>query len=113
MKEVRSPWSTRRADSTASQPSHGFTASHQEPEPEPRSSDAEGEQQMQGLPPIEEEVEEPQAVSDAASNTAGSGVDLGCPDPEHLRQFEALFGRRVFGPDVPGASMGVTGPGDE
>jgi hypothetical protein len=97
---VRSPWSSR-AD----------TATHQEPEPHP--TDNEGEGQFSPLPPLEE-TEEPQAAADtASSNTAGSGEDLGRGTPEYLRQFEELFGRRVFGPNVPGASMGIVGPGDE
>jgi hypothetical protein len=56
---------------------------------------------MQPLPELEEE---PRADS---ANTAGSGVDLGRPNPEYLRQFWEQMGIR---PDVPGASMGVTGP---
>jgi hypothetical protein len=36
--------------------------------------------------------------------------ELGCADPAYLRQFEQFLGMKVFRPDVPGASMGVTGP---
>jgi hypothetical protein len=83
-----------------------------EPEQEAKGTDAEGEQQMQALPPLEEK-EEPNVAADASDNTAGNGQDLGRCNPEHLRQFEALFGGRVFfGPDVPGASMGVLGPNE-
>jgi hypothetical protein len=110
---VRSPWSSTRSDSAALQPADGFTASHQsyeEPEPQPRSSDTEGEEQFSPLPPLEEE---PRGSADAASNPAGSGVDLGRGNPEYMRQFEELIGRKVFTPNVAGASLGVTGPGDE
>jgi hypothetical protein len=56
---------------------------------------------------LEEKPEEPQA---AADSTAGSGDPLGSCNPEYLRQFEQLFGQRVFGPNVSGSSLGVTGP---
>jgi hypothetical protein len=104
-------------------------ASHQEPSqmrsgdnevlPHP-STDQEGEQQMQELPPVEAEpsaaelaaiAEAVTAKADASeSNTAGSGVDLGCPDPAHVRQFEQLIRMRVFSPNVAGSALGVTGP---
>jgi hypothetical protein len=42
--------------------------------------------------------------------TARVRGDLGCVDPRHMREFEQLMGMRVFKPNVPGASMGVTGP---
>jgi hypothetical protein len=105
--EVRSPWSsTRRSDSEPEEPRRDRVSRHSEepqmPEPEPRSSDEEGEQQFSPLPPL---AEEPR--SDSASNPAGSGADLGRPDPAHLRQFWQQMG---IMPDVPGGSLGVTGP---
>jgi hypothetical protein len=77
----------------------------QEPRgPEAPPTDTEGEQQSP-LPPVDEE---PRAAADN-ENTAGSGVDLGQCDPAHLRQFWQQMGIR---PDVPGGSLGVTGPED-
>jgi hypothetical protein len=99
-----------------------FTASHQsseepepryalhpatdeeEGEPEPRPTDNEGEEQFSPLPPLEEEPR--------ADNTAGSGQPLGSCNSEYLRQFEALFGRKVFTPNVAGSAMGIVGPED-
>jgi hypothetical protein len=122
--EVRSRISsTRRSDSTPAQPGHGFTASHQsgeepepryalppatdeEGEPEPRSSDAEGEQEMVALPPVEEE---PRADN---VDPSGSGQPLGSCNPEYLRQFEALMRMKIFSQGVPGASAGIVGPED-
>ena len=96
MKEVRSPWSSHRADSVAEQPTVA------------PSTDNEGEQEMQGLPPIEEVEQPPQATADSEN-----GDPLVRGDPEHLRQFEQLFGRPVFAPNVAGSSMGIVGPGEE
>jgi hypothetical protein len=110
--EVKSPWSSHRADSVPGEPTASF---HSEPglRPEPHGSDTEGEQQASPLPPLEEEPtpsidEEPMMAKGDAD--VGSGQDLGCANPEHLRQFEQLMGMKVFRPDVPGASMGVIGP---
>jgi hypothetical protein len=75
----------------------------EEPEQEAKAADTEGEQEMEALPPLEEKLEEPNVA-------AVSTGQITCANPEHLRQFEQLFGQRVFSPNVPGASMGVTGP---
>jgi hypothetical protein len=111
MKEVRSPWSSKssRADSV---PEQGTASRHSE-EPRPTALHV-TEADPEPLPPLSEEpsVEEPQAAADSELNTAGSGADLGCPDPKFLRQFEELLGRRVFSPDVAGSALGVVGPED-
>jgi hypothetical protein len=60
-------------------------------------------------PGDQSEPEEPRAAADA---DVSSGQDLGRADPEFLRQFEQMFGQRIFSPNVAGASAGVTGPDD-
>jgi hypothetical protein len=109
MKIVRSPWSSKstRADSVPEEQSQ--TTMHQEPEPQPRSTDTEGEQEFSPLPPVEE-IEEPRADN---VDPSGSGQPLGSCNPEYLRPFQELLGIKVFGPNVAGSALGVTGPGDE
>jgi hypothetical protein len=89
-----------------------------EPEPnltvEPRSSDNEGEQQGSPLPPVSEEPTAPLVTEEALTakgDDAGvsSGLDLGRVDPAHMAEFEKLLGQRVFGPNVAGSSLSVTG----
>jgi hypothetical protein len=71
--------------------------------PKPPPSDAEGEQEMQALPPVQEEPTEPLVTSD-------SSQDIARADPKYLREFEQLMGMKIFSPVIPGASMGVIGP---
>jgi hypothetical protein len=44
------------------------------------------------------------------SHSSFGGVPLGGCNPEYLRQFEELLGRKVFMPNVAGASAGIVGP---
>jgi hypothetical protein len=114
MKTVRSPWSSHRADSVPEEQSQTASRHSEEPQmmrsveadPEPPPTDAEGEQSMQALPPISEE---PRAAADSEYDTP----PLGRVDPRFVEQFEQLMGMKIFRPNVPGASTGVTGPGDE
>jgi hypothetical protein len=72
---------------------HVHMEAPEQPEPEPGGDQA--------------EPEEPRAAADTG---VSSGQDLSCGDPRFMQQFEELFGRRVFGPNVPGSALGVTGP---
>jgi hypothetical protein len=55
--------------------------------------------------PGDQSEPEPRAAADA--DVSGQ---VGCADPAHLAEFEALFGRPIFRPNVAGSSLGVTGP---
>jgi hypothetical protein len=122
--EVRSPWSsTSRSDSAPEEgPQMAGTVIRHSSEPSPPlrtapvdqvpssgplppSTDNEGEQAFSPLPPLEEE---PQAAADNV-DPSGSGEPLGSCNPQHLREFEQLFGQRVFGPKSPALLLGLSG----